>query len=530
MMKRPRWQYCLICISLFLVSNSFAGEWLPTKMETDAQADGVIDSIIYYVYDADGTMIESKVDNDADGTMDSITYNTYNSDGYSTIAEQDLDADGTIDLVLYSSTSTDGKKIILEYDTDANGTIDSFYYSSSDDGCPMMTLRTYEGTGAYDGAGNLTSISYNTYDDNCNVVKEEDDDDLDGQIDEVTYITYDEECHATLRKVDSDNDGDFETIGQYTFDSQGFPLRSEIDVDMESYGITVTGTDIYDFENTYDGNGNAVKIETNLHATRTIAGATTSTDTASAVYNTYEYFENVESAESDDCHNSGCCQQTDDGDTGSAGTGAAPVSMGVTGSFEANDPVTLTVSASETSGETLYYKFFYRANYGTAAYNSSPWVIMQDYSAANTCQYTFPGDGSYIVVARVVTDPANEPANLPIIGGVVIIGDSVHPKIGQLSSNVSGAVSPNSPVTFTITASDAGANDLYYKWFYRAGYGTPNYESMPWVTVQGYSQSTSCQITFPDEGDYIVVVRAVTNPANEPVDLPIIGATVTCSE
>ncbi|MFH0730221.1 MAG: DUF1566 domain-containing protein [Pseudomonadota bacterium] len=205
-----------------------------------------------------------------------------------------------------------------------------------------------------------------------------------------------------------------------------------------------------------------------------------------------------------------------------------PISMGISGSFSSNEPVTVTVTASGSGAENAYYKFFYCPNYGTPSYDTSPWVVMREYSTANTCEYTFPSDGSYIVVARTVADPANEPVDLPIIGGVVTIGDTLNPRITLLSSDLIGAVPPNSPVTYTIDADSAGTN-MYYKWFYRAGYGTAEYEEMPWVVVKDYSTETSCTYTFPSEGNYIVVARAVTDPSSEPADLLIIGATVACN-
>ncbi len=217
-------------------------------------------------------------------------------------------------------------------------------------------------------------------------------------------------------------------------------------------------------------------------------------------------------------------------DTAQTDRSLSPASTGLTGSFESNEPVTITASGAAVTGETLYYKFYYCANYGTSAYETTPWVVMQDYSTSNTCQYTFPEDGTYIVVVRVVTDPDNEPANLPIIGGVVTIGNRENPQIWQISSNISGAVQPGTPVTYTVTASGSAQNTIYYKWYYRAGYGTDDYENMPWVEVQDYSSSTSCEFSFPEQGDYIVVVRAVTDPDNEPVALPIIGTTAACRE
>ena len=527
MMKRRRWQFIFICVTfVFLSSNSYAGAWLPTKMEMDADADGNIDSIIYYLYDSDGRTIELRSDNDADGIMDSISYNTYDKDGYTVISEQDLDADGSIDSVIYSSLSTDGNISITEYDNDADGTIDSHYYSASDGGCPVMTNKLYEGIGAYAGSGTLTTIIYNTYDSNCNIVKEEEDDDLDGKIDEITYTTYDNECRPITDKVDSNNDGKFDQVGQYTYDEEGLMLRSEVDSTIESYGISVTGKDVMDFENTYDGYGNVIKIESHLHSTRTMLGTTTETDSYATTYNTYEYFEGVESDESDDgCNNNGCCGNADGDDNDP--DGVAPVSMGITGSLETSAPVTISVSVLGTSGETLYYKFFCRANYGTATYEASPWVVMQEYSTSSTCQYTFPDDGLYIVVVRTVTDPNDEPADLPIIGGVVAIGSSGQILLSGLSSDAGGDVTLGNTATYTVSGSISTGDTIYYKWFYRAGYGTSDYDSSPWVVAQDYSTSNSCGFSFPSAGKYIVVVRAVTDPNNEPADLPIIGGVVT---
>ncbi|MFH0730220.1 MAG: kelch repeat-containing protein [Pseudomonadota bacterium] len=207
----------------------------------------------------------------------------------------------------------------------------------------------------------------------------------------------------------------------------------------------------------------------------------------------------------------------------------SPVSMDITGTFITGTPVTFTVDADEQSGNTLYYKFFYCANYGTSAYESSPWVVMQEYSITNSCTYTFPQDGSYIVVARVVADPNNEPVDLPIIGGVVTIGNGNGVRITSLSAGDSGAVNPGKPITYTANASSPSGGTLYYKWFYCANYGTSAYATSPWVVVQDYSTDNSCDYTFPSAGSYVIVVRAVTDPNNEPADLPIIGATAICN-
>jgi hypothetical protein len=209
--------------------------------------------------------------------------------------------------------------------------------------------------------------------------------------------------------------------------------------------------------------------------------------------------------------------------------GINPISLDFSGSFASNAPVTCSVSAINTGMGVPYYKFFYRAGYGTSDYDSAAWVVMREYATENTCSYTFPGDSTYIVVARIVTDPNNEPANVPIIGGVVTVGVAGKIHVTKLSSaNSAGNIAVNSPVTYTVTGGAPSDGTVYYKWFYRANYGTSAYDTSPWRVVQDYSTANTCNYTFPSVGRYIVVVRAVTNPNNEPVDLPIIGATADC--
>ncbi len=205
-----------------------------------------------------------------------------------------------------------------------------------------------------------------------------------------------------------------------------------------------------------------------------------------------------------------------------------PFTMNISGTLESNLPVLFSVEGSDQSDADLYYKFFYCANYGTADYENSPWVVMQPYSLDNSCTFTFPSDGTYIVVARVVSDPENEPAELPIIGSVVAIGNTNAVHISGLSSDSDGPVNSGTAVTYTANASSGNGDDIYFKWFYRGNHGTNEYENSPWVVVQDYATENTCEYVFPNKGQYIVVVRAVTDPESEPEDLPIIGGTAVC--
>lgn len=207
------------------------------------------------------------------------------------------------------------------------------------------------------------------------------------------------------------------------------------------------------------------------------------------------------------------------------------ITMAMTQRPQAGDSVTVTANATSDPVQTVYYKFFYRGDYGTAQYDSAPWVVVQDYSTSNSCEYTFPGDESYIVVVRAVTDVNNEPVALPIIGGVVTVGTPSFNSVSRvnitgLSSNATGTVRVNEPVTFTVTGINAAQGSAYCKFFYRANYGTAQYDSTVWTVVQGYSTSNTCTYSFPEEGSYIMVARMVADQNNEPDDLPIIGVTV----
>ena len=66
------------------------------------------------------------------------------------------------------------------------------------------------------------------------------------------------------------------------------------------------------------------------------------------------------------------------------------ISSTVTGNLVVGSPVTFTVNAVNSCGEDIYYKFFYRANYGMANYETSPWVSMTitDYVTDNELTYS----------------------------------------------------------------------------------------------------------------------------------------------
>lgn len=200
------------------------------------------------------------------------------------------------------------------------------------------------------------------------------------------------------------------------------------------------------------------------------------------------------------------------------------------GSPQAGSPVTVSVSASSSDGSPLYYKFYYCANYGTASYDTTPWTVVQDYSTTNSAQYTFPSAGNYIIVARAVLNPNSEPAALPIIGQTVCVSDNNQVSISGFSSSASSNPKIGDTVTYTATASDPTGGSVYYRFYYRPDYGSSSYDTASWTMVRDYSTTNTCQYTFPSAGNYVVVVRAVKDPSNEPAALPIAGYAVSVND
>jgi hypothetical protein len=200
----------------------------------------------------------------------------------------------------------------------------------------------------------------------------------------------------------------------------------------------------------------------------------------------------------------------------------------VFGTVEVGDNVTVFANASNSRGGDIYYRFFYCGNYGTDDYGSTPWVTVQDYSTTNSSSYSFPNEGSYVVVIRAVENPNNEPDAVPIIGCTVTVGSEAEViNFTTLSTNLSGSAEVGAPVIFLVSATSSSGEDIYYKFLYCGNYGTSAYDTSPWVVMQDYSTSNSCTHSFTSAGNYVVVVRAVTDPNDEPTSPPIIGGVVT---
>lgn len=182
------------------------------------------------------------------------------------------------------------------------------------------------------------------------------------------------------------------------------------------------------------------------------------------------------------------------------------------GSPQTGSPVTVSVSASSSDGSPVYYKFYYCANYGSESYDTTPWTVVQDYSTTSSARYTFPSAGNYIIMARAVLNPNNEPAAIPIIGQAVYVADNSQVCITGLPSSASSTPKVGETVTYTTATSDPTGGSVYYRFYYRPDYGSSSYDTAPWTMVRDYSTISTCEYTHSQTQGIILVARAVKDP------------------
>lgn len=107
----------------------------------------------------------------------------------------------------------------------------------------------------------------------------------------------------------------------------------------------------------------------------------------------------------------------------------------------------------------------------------------------------------------------------------------IKPVVAITGLNISSpnpVIQPSDPVTVSVSASATDSAPLNYEFYYCANYGTEDYPETSWTNVSnGYSTSNTWRYSFENSGHYIVVVRAVTDPADIPDALPITGTAIS---
>ena len=279
------------------ISASFT---VPSVLEIDFGATGIIDRIDTFTYDANGNVLTEEEDATGDGVGIFVATRTYTYDAngnvltdanaaiaktatYSYDANENQltkswynDADGLPDEIITYTYDANGNKLTESYDSDADGLPDDITTYTYDAGGNMLTVSyeygavslangeensiaksTYDANGnrlteSYDhnGNGTIDSIITNTYDANGNQLTRSNDNNADGTIDSISTYTYDANGNQLTASYDNNADGTIDSISTYTYDAYRNLLNRSNDNNADG---TIDSIFTY---NTYDANGN----------------------------------------------------------------------------------------------------------------------------------------------------------------------------------------------------------------------------------------------------------------------------------
>lgn len=104
-----------------------------TLSEGDDNADGIVDERITAAYNADGHQITFTTDTDADSTIDSSYIYGYDANGNWTLYKY-ISADGSVDFLITYIYNADNKVTRVEHDVGADGAVElreDYYYDAS---------------------------------------------------------------------------------------------------------------------------------------------------------------------------------------------------------------------------------------------------------------------------------------------------------------------------------------------------------------------------------------------------------------
>jgi hypothetical protein len=184
------------------------------------------------------------------------------------------------------------------------------------------------------------------------------------------------------------------------------------------------------------------------------------------------------------------------------------IATDLTGIPQTGAPVKLAANA--TGPNTIYYRFLYKAGYGTPAYNTpGGFIIAQNWTTNNSANITFPSADNYIVIVQATEDSSGVWVFGDPQGGMSIyVGNPSDLQVKSITtSNLSGIPTANQPIT--VGANSVGSVVVYYRFLYKAGYGTPAYNTPGgFVIAQNWSTDSTADITFPGADNYIVIVQA----------------------
>jgi len=215
----------------------------------DQTSDGTFDGRYTRTYNASNNLLSEAVDSDGNDQADNVEFYTYDDNNILTLVEYDTDADGQIDAqesITYDANNNVTRKLyeqfsptIEEYELrftyDANGNQLSEEYLQNQ----TTTSRTNRTFNAFDqelsymfdsnGDGSANHTIIRTYDEQGNLLTEENDHFSSGSRSDTTTWTYDSNGNMLSRKDDYSSDGSLNMSVTYTYDEFGNQLSTSVD-------------------------------------------------------------------------------------------------------------------------------------------------------------------------------------------------------------------------------------------------------------------------------------------------------------
>nr|MBP7323996.1 caspase family protein [Deltaproteobacteria bacterium] len=169
-------------------------------------------------------------------------------------------------------------------------------------------------------------------------------------------------------------------------------------------------------------------------------------------------------------------------------------------------PIQLNLSAVSPDGTPLQYQFYYKAGYGTPEWDTTVWQIVQSWGPVEGATYYLPSGNCYLV-GHVVPSGETWETGDPQGGFNVISSGPV--RITNVFSDLTGQPAPGQVIRFTVDAVGPQNVALQYRFCYRAGYGTPNWDTSTWQVVQDWSAANSAAYTFGVSGNYFLLGQVI---------------------
>lgn len=213
-----------------------------------------------FSYDGNDNLVLARTQNGS-GNNSSQTY-TYNSDNKLILLELDSDDDGTPDSITSYQYDASGNLVVIEQDKDGNGSVDAtqrFTYAAG-------LVQTFRNDTNNDGVDEL-SINY-TYDANGNKVLVTTDRTADGVADSTARFQYDDRNNPVRYELDNnmDNSADYIEVSRFNTQNKRSYLYRDTDGDgawdrISQFFYDLDGNQIRMIEDR-DGNGIADKVWT----------------------------------------------------------------------------------------------------------------------------------------------------------------------------------------------------------------------------------------------------------------------------